>query len=202
MIGSIVQGLGYGLAAAAQPGPFQTYVISRTLAHGWRRTLPAALAPLISDVPVIALSILLLRRVPAWFERVLNIAGGILVVYLAWRTFAAWRGLDGKPGHAGLGSSGGILGAALANLLSPGPWLFWTLVTGPLLVSAWRQNPALGIGFLLAFYAAMVGTLGALILLFGAAGHLGPRANRVLLVSSAIALVFFGAAQLWRGVGG
>ncbi|MBK7455571.1 MAG: hypothetical protein IPJ46_18150 [Anaerolineales bacterium] len=42
-------GIGYGLAAASQPGPFQTYLISQTLTRGWKRTLPAALAPLVSD---------------------------------------------------------------------------------------------------------------------------------------------------------
>ena len=40
----LLQGIGYGLAAASQPGPFQTYLISQTLTRGWKRTLPAALA--------------------------------------------------------------------------------------------------------------------------------------------------------------
>ena len=69
----IVQGIGYGLAAAAQPGPFQTYLISQTLVKGWKRTLPAALAPLLSDGPIIALCLLVLSQVPIWFQRFLYI---------------------------------------------------------------------------------------------------------------------------------
>jgi threonine/homoserine/homoserine lactone efflux protein len=60
----ILQGIGYGLAAAAQPGPFQTYLISQALIKGWRRTVPAALAPLVSDGPIIALCLLVLSQLP------------------------------------------------------------------------------------------------------------------------------------------
>ena len=49
----VIQGIGYGFAAAVQPGPFQTYVIAQTLNSAWRNTLPAAFAPLISDGPII-----------------------------------------------------------------------------------------------------------------------------------------------------
>jgi threonine/homoserine/homoserine lactone efflux protein len=62
----LLQGMGFGLAAASQPGPFQTYLISQSLARGWKHTLPAALAPLISDGPIIALCLLVLSQVPAW----------------------------------------------------------------------------------------------------------------------------------------
>ena len=58
MLGYIAQGLGYGFAAAVQPGPFQTYVLSQALNRGWRRALPMALAPLLSDAPIITLMLL------------------------------------------------------------------------------------------------------------------------------------------------
>ena len=64
MLAYLLQGLGYGFAAAVQPGPFQTYVMSQALERGWRRALPAALAPLISDGPIIALTLLVLTRLP------------------------------------------------------------------------------------------------------------------------------------------
>ncbi len=60
----LLQGIGYGLIAASQPGPFQTYLISQTLTRGRKRTLPAALAPLISDGPIILISLLVLSQVP------------------------------------------------------------------------------------------------------------------------------------------
>ena len=82
--GYLLQGLGLGLTAAAQPGPFQAYIISESLSRGWRRALPAALAPLLSDGPIILIAILLLTRLPAGWERILNLLGGLFVLYLAW----------------------------------------------------------------------------------------------------------------------
>jgi threonine/homoserine/homoserine lactone efflux protein len=51
MLGYLTIGVTYAFAAAVQPGPFQAYLISLTLVNGWRRTLPAVLAPLLSDFP-------------------------------------------------------------------------------------------------------------------------------------------------------
>src|SRR5512143_741063 len=90
----IIQGIGYGFAAAAQPGPFQTYLISQTLTKGWQRTLPACLAPLLSDGPIIALCLLVLTQVPAWLQRFLYIAGGLFIIYLAYSAFKSWKGFD------------------------------------------------------------------------------------------------------------
>ena len=94
MIVFLLQGLGYGLAAAAQPGPFQTYLITQTLKNGRRRTLLAALAPLLSDVPIVLLVLLLLSRIPPVFETALRLASGLFILYLTWRAFQSWRRFD------------------------------------------------------------------------------------------------------------
>ncbi|MDP2884326.1 MAG: hypothetical protein Q8P51_04810 [Ignavibacteria bacterium] len=62
----LIQGATLGLAAAVQPGPYQTYFMSQALNYGWRRALPAALAPLISDGPIILLTLLVLSQMPLW----------------------------------------------------------------------------------------------------------------------------------------
>ena len=100
MIAYLILGMTYAFAAAVEPGPLQTYLISQTLSHGWRRTLPAAFSPLISDGPVIALVLgpLLLK---AWRETsahgVALLAGfyGVMVLSLAATIvlFAAARNL-------------------------------------------------------------------------------------------------------------
>src|ERR1035441_7648661 len=87
----LILGMAYAFAAAVQPGPPQTYLISQTLSHGWRRTLPAAFSPLISDGPVIVLVLLVLSRVPVWLAQGLRLAGGVFVLYLAWGVVTAWR---------------------------------------------------------------------------------------------------------------
>jgi threonine/homoserine/homoserine lactone efflux protein len=199
MLGYIIQGLGYGFAAAVQPGPFQTYTLSQALNRGWRHALPMALAPLLSDAPIITLMLLVLSQVPDWLQRFLYIASGLFILTLAWGAFQAWRAFDAAALLEANPSRQGLLKATLMNMLSPGPYIFWSLVTGPILLEGWREAPALGIGFLVGFYAAMVAALTVLILLFGLAKHLGPKVNRILLGVSAIALIGFGLYQLWRG---
>ena len=202
MLAYIVQGIGYGFTGAVQPGPFQTYLISQSLQCGWRKTLYAALAPLISDGPIIALAMLLLTRLPVGWERVLSFAGGAFVLTLAWGAFRSWRDYDlADPVVDARVAGQGMLKAALMNALSPGPYLFWGLVTGPILLSAWRESPARAVGFLAGFYGAMVISLIGLIVLFSAARRLGPRVTRAMVGISAVALACFGAYQTWQGLG-
>jgi len=196
----LLQGIGYGLAAASQPGPFQTYLISQTFTRGWKRTLPAALAPLVSDGPIILICVLVLSQVPAWMQRILYIAGGLFILYLAYGTYDSWKNFDSRLPSVETGTQQSILKAALMNALSPGPYIFWTLVTGPILLKGWRETPVNGIGFLIGFYVTLISSLAALILIFGTAAKLGPKFNRMLLGISAIALTCFGLYQLWLGI--
>lgn len=192
-------GIGYGFAAAVQPGPLQTYLISQALLKGWRTSLPSALAPLISDGPIIVVCLLVLSQVPIGFQRFLYIAGGCFVLYLAYGTFKSWRSFSPRLPARETSHADSLLKAALTNTLAPGAYLFWTLVTGPILIQGWRETPIHGISLLLGFYTTMVLSLAGIIVLFGSARQLGPRVNRALLGISVIALFCFGLYQLWLG---
>ncbi len=201
MLVYILQGIGFGFAAASQPGPLQTYLITQSLTRGWKRALPTALAPLISDGPIISLCVLVLSQVPDWLQRILYIAGGLFVLYITFGTYQAWREFHEfhqtrteTPDHQN------ILKAAMTNALSPGAYIFWTLVTGPILVRGWREAPINGIGFIVGFYVAMIASLAAIIIVFGVASKFGNKFNRALLGISTIALFCFGLYQLWLGL--
>lgn len=197
----ILQGIGYGFAAGAQPGPLQTYIISQTLTQGWRRILPAALAPLVSDSPIIVICLLILSQVPPWMQRLLYGVGGLFVIYLSYHAFQAWKNYEKKlPNTSEFPNS--IWKAAFVNILNPNPYIFWTLVTGPILMAGWRKAPLYGLTFLLGFYLTFVLSLIALILLFGTVRQFAPRINRLLLAISAVALFCFGLYQLWLGITG
>ena len=196
----LLQGGGYGLVAAAQPGAFQTFIISETLAKGWRKTLPAALAPLISDGPILVLMLFVLTRLPDWARGALHLVSGVFILYLAAGALRAWRSLDATTLITPVESEHGLLKAAAMNLVSPGPYLFWGLVTGPILLQAWSESHMSGVAFLAGFYGAMIATLAGIILLFGTARQLGPRVNRALLLISSVLLAGFGVYQLWMGI--
>ena len=200
MIIYLLQGVSLGLSAAASPGPFQAYVIAQTLKNGWRRTLLAALAPLVSDGPIIALTLLLLSNFPALFLRIIQVGGGLFVIYLAWKSFLAYRRFEASQVMTASAERQSLLQAAAMNFLSPGPYLFWSLLAGPTLLRGWRETPGNGLGFIFGFYFALVGGMVVLIILFGAARQMGPRVNRALLGLSALALCAFGIYQLWQGL--
>jgi threonine/homoserine/homoserine lactone efflux protein len=197
-----LQGIGFGFAAAAQPGPFQTYIISQTLTRGWKKTLIAALAPLVSDAPIIALCLFVLSQIPIWFQRFLYFAGGLFILYLAYGAYKAWKKFDLSMAPTESNSKQSVLRAAMMNILSPGPYLFWSLITGPILLKGWRETPINGIGFLLGFYVTITLGLGAIIFVFGSTRQLGSKFNRAMLGVSAIALFCFGLYQLWLGITG
>lgn len=196
----LIQGIGLGLAAAAQPGPLQTFLTTQALTKGWKRTWPAAFAPLVSDGFIISVVLLVLSQIPAWVQRFLYLAGGLFVLYLAYGAYVAWRDFAGRLPAIETPGPQSLFKAALTNILNPAPYIYWSLVTGPILLRGWHETPAFALAFLLGFYATFVFSLLAIIVLFGAAGKLGSRVNRALLGISAGALVFFGLYQLWLGI--
>jgi threonine/homoserine/homoserine lactone efflux protein len=200
MLPFLIQGLTLGFAAGAQPGPFQAYLISQTLSQGWRRAWIAAFAPLLSDGPIVALVLLALSQVPDWFQRVLQIVGGTFVLYLAWGAFKAWKSFTPEEETSPQNGPQSLLRAALMNALSPGPYLFWSLVIGPLIVTAWRESPSNALSIMLAFYFAMIGLNIGVVILFGQAARFGNRVRKAMFGFSVVALAGFGAYQLWQGI--
>lgn len=200
MLVYLSQGLLLGGTAAAQPGPFQAYLLSQTLRNGWRRTLPAAFAPLISDGPIILLVLVILTQTPLWLLSGLQIAGGIFLLYLAW---GAWRAARTAavvaPQPEATAAQQSVLKAALMNALSPNPYIFWATIAGPIVIEGWREAPGLGLSFVLGFYLTLIGGFMAFIALFAVTGSLDPRLNRILGFASAVALLLFGLYQLWLG---
>jgi threonine/homoserine/homoserine lactone efflux protein len=175
----LILGITFGFAAAVQPGPLQTFLISRTLNHGWRHTLPAAGAPLISDIPIVILVLLILNHVPLWVENVLHFAGGFFVLFLAWGAFKSFRNYSLQPTAPLKSARRNFLDAVLVNLLNPNPYLAWSLFMG--------------------FYSAVILTTAGIILLFATVRRFGPKVSRILLGISAAALAGFGCYQLYLG---
>lgn len=197
-----LQAAALGLSAAASPGPFQAYLISQSLRLGWKRALPAAFAPLISDGPILVLVLFLLTRLPAGFLRALQIGGAFFILYLAWKSWQSFRAFQPQQVAAAGEERQNVFQAALMNFLNPNPYIFWSVAAGPILIAGWNLSPINGVAFLLGFYVIMVLALALLIFLFASAGSLGPRVNRGLLGLSAAALLTFGVYQLWKGLFG
>jgi threonine/homoserine/homoserine lactone efflux protein len=194
-------GATFAFAAVVQPGPLQAYLISQAANHGWKRTLPAAFSPLLSDGPIVVVAVLVLSRLPGWFALWLRVAGGIFVLYLAFGAFRTWLAWDRRVETQAPSGSQTLLKATAVNLLNPNPWISWSLVMGPLLLQAWRDAPACGVALLAGFYGVLVAGNAGVIGIFGMAAGMGRRVSRGLIGLSTMALAGFGGYLLWSAAG-
>ncbi|MFC1835904.1 LysE family translocator [Thermodesulfobacteriota bacterium] len=152
----LTAGIVLGLSAGLSPGPLTTLVIAQAMQYGVREGLKVALAPLITDTPIVLLSVLVMTRLSN-FHAVLgtiSILGAFFLVYLAYSNFKATK-VNMTPDGTAPGSLGkGIL----ANFLSPYLYLFWMSVGAPYAVDAWTQSSYSMVGFFTGFYACLVGS--------------------------------------------
>lgn len=199
MINYFIFGISYAFACVVQPGPFQAFLFSQSLTNGWRKTIPLVFAPLISDLPIIILVLLVLTHIPHEVLQILQCFGGVFLLYLAFNAYKTWSTFN-KSEKQDVSHQKNVFKAVIVNLLNPSPYLGWSLVMGPLLIKGWSENPANGIVLLIGFYSSMIVYSTIMVVLFAAAGNLGPRINRISIGISVIALVIFGFYQLWSGI--
>lgn len=205
MLAAFMRAAGIGLTAGILPGPLQAYLLLQTLRHGIRYSKWLVLGPLLSDLPIIAIVLLVLGQAHENLLRGISFVGGCFILFIAW---GVWKQI--KAGGLALGvEDDGVEGvvppsiwtslrqALVINTLSPGPWLFWGTVNGPLLVAAWRKTPINGLAFLVGFYAVFLGVLMAQVVIFQQARNMGPKMIKVLLRVGLVLLIIF-ALLLWR----
>ena len=194
MIAFITQGISLGFAAAVLPGPFQSYIINTTLTYGWRRSLPVILSPLVIDGPIILVVVFLLGQMPPGFIRGVQIVGGLFLFYIAYEAYKSLRAgvVIGQGGGAAAPTRGIFLRGLMMNLLSPGPYLFWSTVNGPLLLQALDLSLLHAAAFMFSFYSTFLLLLALTVFIFDRLRRLDARLPRGLLYVTIVILILFG----------
>jgi threonine/homoserine/homoserine lactone efflux protein len=200
MIHYLMIGLVLGLSAGLSPGPLLTLVLAETLRHDVRAGIKVALAPIITDFPIIACSIFILGRVS---DSHLVLA----VISFCGAVFIARMGLENirtkgsavaiKENDIQNSLSKGIL----TNLLSPHPYVFWLTIGVPILGRAIRQDFTQVLIFLGSFYLLLVGSKVMLALIIGRSRHfLSARAYVLIMRFLGVVLCLLAATLLYDGV--
>ncbi len=151
---SLLAGLLLGLAGGLSPGPLTALVLGESLRGGKKAGLRVAVAPLVTDGPLILLALWVGEFQGPW-RIALGLAGAGMLLYLAW---GMWRSKPPEPGESS--ADGALRRAVLTNLLNPHPYLFWLAVGGPMLSTTPSK-----MGFLIGFFGALVGSKALLALL-------------------------------------
>lgn len=196
---SALLGVALGLFAGMVPGPFLTLVVTTALRSGLEAGLKVALIPLGTELPVALVTVFVLTRLPYPALRWIGLAGGLLVLYMAWSVERDARHVTLEEGGTATPVRGHYLRVALVGVLAPAPWIFWFLIAGPLFLSRWNVSPLHAVGFLAAFFAAFVGTM-ALIAWGVATGRekLSDRWHRRALRGAGVVLAVAGCVLLWQ----
>lgn len=199
----LLPAIGLGLSATSIPGPLQAYLLNITLRYGWRRGLLVIASPLIADGPIILVTVFLLGQLPDWAIQGIRVVGGLLLLWIAW---GAWKQLragvtfqaagDGTTPAQNISVQRVLATACAMNLFSPGPYLFWTTVTGPLLLQALEISLWAGLAMLLSFYGTFLGGMALLVLLFNQLGQIDARLTRIILLVTIGLLVWFGTSLI------
>ncbi len=165
MIHYLTIGVLFGLSGGLAPGPLLTLVISETILHDIRAGIKVAVAPLITDLPIVMLTIFISSRFSGsdLFVGGISLVGGVVVLLM---------GVSGlKTGGVEIeitkSQPKSLSKGILANALNPHPYLFWMSVGTPKMTQAYEQHFSYATVFVVSLYILLVGSKVVLALLVG-----------------------------------
>ena len=156
MLSALLVGVMFGLSAGFAPGPLLTLVITQTLQHNTREGVVVAAAPLLTDVPIVLISLFILNKLSTLDPALGIIAtvGGFYILYLAYEI------LKTEPVKVNISQvqPKSLRKGAVVNVLNPHPYLFWTTVGVPLILKTQQIDPIAPWMFVFSFYLFLIGS--------------------------------------------
>jgi len=144
----IISGAALGLSAAVIPGPLFALIVSETLRHGRNTGFKVSIAPLLTDAPIMLLSIFLLSRIASssMILGLISVFGALFMIYLAYKNFTIKKVKIERSGN-----KNSLLKGIITNFLNPNPYIFWMTVGAPLVL--YSASP---LGFVLSLYSVFI----------------------------------------------
>ncbi|OGW40026.1 MAG: hypothetical protein A2Y97_09780 [Nitrospirae bacterium RBG_13_39_12] len=152
----LISGIIFGLAAGISPGPLLTLVISETLKHNKKEGIKVAIVPVLTDLPVVFISVFILAKLSSsnLILGTISILGALFIGYLAYESIFV-KGMElnlqeVKPQSLRKG--------VITNFLNPHPYLFWIVVGAPTVIKAHSVSLQSVLLFIIGFYLFLVGS--------------------------------------------
>ena len=196
MLGFLAQGVLLGLSAGFSPGPLSALAIAETLRHGMVAGLRVVLAPLLTDAPIILVTLVILSRLTSSnaILGVVSFLGCAVVLRMAFETLEA-KPMDSKDGAEEAKS---LRKGIVVNLLSPNPYLFWLTVGAPTTLRAAEHDAFSPWAFIGGFYFCLVGAKVLIVLVvYRSKARLGGLGYRYVMRFLGLLLLVF-ALVLFR----
>lgn len=173
-------------------------VISETLLHGTRSGVRVALSPVVTDLPIVLGTLLVMVNVSGYGGVLggISVAGGLFVLYTGWQTLRIRAGEVDLPEERPQSLRKGVL----TNFLSPHPYLFWATVGSPLLARSLDIGPAAFAAFIGSFYVSLVGAKIVLAVAVGRSrAFMGSRLYLYIMRFLGLLLIFFAVLLFVEG---
>lgn len=156
MTAYLLLGITLGLTAGISPGPLLVMVISETLKHNRKEGILIACSPLITDLPIVLLSLIILIKFSgySYFLGILSFIGAIYIGYLAFDNIKQ-KGLNLNTREIKARS---LKKGVIANFLNPQPYLFWITIGVPTVLKGYKSGLFVSICFICGFYVFLVGS--------------------------------------------
>ena len=195
----LIFGIFWGLSAGITPGPLLTLAVSETFKNNRKEGIKVAIAPLITDMPIILITTLILSKLSN-FNLILgsiSVLGSIFISYLAYKNIFL-KNLKLKTVEKLKSLEKGII----ANFLNPNPYLFWFTVGAPTVLRALEEVGVFAaIFFPIGFYTFLVGSQISIVTIVGKyMNFLESRIYEYLIRSTGILLLFFALLFLRDGL--
>lgn len=195
MIELLIAGVSLGFSAGFSPGPLMVLIISQTMKHGYKEGIKVACAPIITDIPILIVTLSLLSYLSknSIVLGIISIIGGFYLVFLSYESFKT----KGFCENLEIEEPKSFLKGAMVNFLSPNPYIFWITVGGPITLAAYQINHYSPLLFFASFYIFLVGSKIALAILVGKSRDFitGKPYIYIMRFMGVLLLVF--AAYLW-----
>jgi threonine/homoserine/homoserine lactone efflux protein len=156
MLSSFTTGTVFGLSAGLAPGPLLMLIITQTLKHNTHEGIKVALAPLITDIPIILLAFVFIQYLSE-FKLILGMVallGSFYVLFLAYESLR----IQPFTVKSSADAPRSIKKGALVNAMNPHPYLFWLTVGTPFMVASYAENRLAPAVFIICFYICLVGS--------------------------------------------
>ena len=152
----LMSGIVFGLSAGISPGPLFMLVITETLHYSKNEGIKVACTPLITDVPIILVTVLIFSKLSHldFLMGLISICGGFFIGYLAYENITVKRAEIRTQNIGSQSLKKGII----TNFLNPHPYLFWFAVGAPTVVKALDINLFSTVLFIAGFYVCLVGS--------------------------------------------
>ena len=151
----VLSGIILGTYAGITPGPLLTVVITQTIRCGLLEGIKVAVAPLITDIPLICIILFLLEKISDTNHllAIVSFVGAGLIFTMAIKNILF------KPYELKITNENtfSYTKGILVNALNPYPYIFWFTVGVPIIIKASNESLVMPFLFILPFFIFMIG---------------------------------------------